>query len=152
MKHIITTLALALCGMAMLMLNANEDPVSDIVLHASTNQEENTHCITALDKFNLQKYGYITYHVNHFDNEGWISALFVNEQARGKGIGSKLFNAVADDIRSKNCTALRLLALEQSVTFYQALGVMLDKKLPKPVQTFDFDNNFACGYHMVLPL
>ncbi len=41
--------------------------------------------------------------------EGYISELFVNETARGSGIGTRLLEAVKDEGRQRGCTRLMLV-------------------------------------------
>lgn len=41
--------------------------------------------------------------------EGFVSELFVDDVARGKGVGSKLLNAIEVEARTRNCSRLQLV-------------------------------------------
>jgi len=80
--------------------------------------------VTKLEQLDLQKsstyiaredtvVGYINVHwINYYlfpGTEGYISELFVHEDYRGRGIGSRLLALVEGEARQRNCVRLNLL-------------------------------------------
>lgn len=48
-------------------------------------------------------YLYIMFNDLHKEPFGFLENVFVNEESRGKGIGSKLVNAVIEEAKKQNC-------------------------------------------------
>ena len=49
--------------------------------------------------------------------EGYVSELFIKEQARGQGIGARLLEAVQAEARNRGCTRLMLLNVRKRESY-----------------------------------
>jgi GNAT superfamily N-acetyltransferase len=49
--------------------------------------------------------------------EGYVSELFIKEQARGQGLGGRLLETVKEEARSRGCTRLMLLNVRKRESY-----------------------------------
>ncbi len=58
--------------------------------------------------------------------EGFVSELFIDDEARGQGIGTKLLESVKQEAQARGCTRLSLINLRDRESyqrgFYAKLG------------------------------
>jgi GNAT superfamily N-acetyltransferase len=84
-----------------------------VLVHLELADADDSHMVLVADDEDGNVGGYISVHWLPYlllsGPEGYISELFVREDARGKGVGSALLNDVKEFAISKGCSRLMLL-------------------------------------------
>lgn len=84
-----------------------------VLVHLELADADDSHMVLVADDDDGNVAGYISVHWLPYlllsGPEGYISELFVKEDARGKGVGTALMNDVKEFAIVKNCSRLMLL-------------------------------------------
>ncbi len=99
-------------------------------LHLELCDADDSHTVLVAEDEEGKVAGYISVHWLPYlllsGPEGYVSELFVREDARGKGIGTALINEVKEFALAKNCSRLMLLSNRERDSFerdfYLSLG------------------------------
>ncbi|MBE1446203.1 GNAT family N-acetyltransferase [Paenibacillus sp. OAS669] len=59
---------------------------------------------------------------------GWLGPIIVEPSSRGLGLGSRLTRTVMDDLHSKGCRTLQLIATEFGKPVYEKLGFTVESR------------------------
>ena len=101
-------------GFASLKALPEDERKSRVARHLSAALSSHEHQVfVATDGENSRLLGYIAVHYLPYliltGPEGFVSELFVTEDARGQGVGAALLERVTDDARARGCCRLSLL-------------------------------------------
>lgn len=101
-----------------------------VLLHLELADADDSHTVLVAEDVGGTAVGYVSVHWLPYlmleGPEGYVSELFVREEARGKGVGTALMNDVKEYASAKGCSRLMLLNNRERVSykheFYTALG------------------------------
>ncbi len=94
----------------------NESPLATqrrVLLHLELCDADDSHTVLVAEDDEGKVAGYVSVHWLPYlmlsGPEGYVSELFVSEDARGKGVGTELMNDVREFAITKGCSRLMLL-------------------------------------------
>lgn len=92
-----------------------------VLVHLELADADDSHMVLVADDEEGKAAGYISVHWLPYlllsGPEGYISELFVREDARGKGVGTALLNDVKEFAISKGCSRLMLLNSRERASY-----------------------------------
>lgn len=111
----------------------NESPSATeqrVLLHLELADADDSHTVLVAEDEGGKVAGYISVHWLPYlmlaGPEGYVSELFVREDARGQGVGATLMNDVKELATAKGCSRLMLLNSRERASyerdFYSQLG------------------------------
>jgi GNAT superfamily N-acetyltransferase len=123
-------LAVLLRGIGYLSAFKNETEVESIERvrrHLSACLSDDSHTLLVAQGEDRRIDGYISAHWLAYlilvAPEGYISELFVDQRARGSGLGGKLLNAIETDARKRGCSRLSLLNMRERESYMRGFYV-----------------------------
>lgn len=101
-----------------------------VMLHLELADADDSHTVLVAEDDDGKAIGYVSVHWLPYlmleGQEGYVSELFVMEEARGKGVGTALMNDVKEYALTKGCSRLMLLNNRERDSyrreFYENLG------------------------------
>jgi len=101
-----------------------------VLLHLELCDADESHTVLVAEDEEGKAVGYISVHWLPYlllsGPEGYVSEVFVEEEARGKGVGAALIDDVKEYALAKNCSRLMLLNNRErpsyEMDFYTRLG------------------------------
>jgi ribosomal protein S18 acetylase RimI-like enzyme len=82
---------------------------------------DDSHTILVAEDGNGKVVGYIGVHWLHYlmspDTRGYVSELYVRQEARGRGIGRKLLDAVREQAVARGCSRLMVINVRNRITY-----------------------------------
>ena len=93
---------------------APDDTTEKVLEHLTMCLADTSHSVYVAETADRGVLGYVNVHWLPYlflqGPEGYVSELFVGENARGLGVGSKLLQAVEKEARSRGCSRLMLIS------------------------------------------
>jgi GNAT superfamily N-acetyltransferase len=84
-------------------------------------QSDDSHLVLVAEDASGEVVGYVSIHwlpyLIHAGPEGYISELFIQENARGQGIGSRLLEKAEEEANRRGCSRLTLLNMRQRESY-----------------------------------